>query len=212
MDPESTPGFKISAGLMGMQLVFQLGMAGLLWFYLAGARGFQPVTLFGLKRQPWVMVPAWALAWIVPGTIGVGAVTALTMPWLLKLLGQDAASPQMIVKALGETPDALTKLSVAVTVGLGAPFMEEVFFRGFLYGVAKRFTHWSYAAVGSSLFFAVVHGNVMSMIPLTLLGLLFVAAYEQTRSLLVPMVMHSIFNLFQITVMFYAPQLAQQID
>ena len=212
MDPESIGGFKISAGLMGMQLVFQLGMVGLLWFYLTGARGLKPVTLFGLKRQPLLLVPVWALGWIIPGAIAVGVVTALTMPWLLKLLGQEAVSPQMIVKALGQTPDALTKLSVAVTVGLGAPLMEELFFRGFLYGVAKRFTHWSYAALGSSLFFAVVHGNVMSLLPLTLLGLLFVAAYEQTKSLLVPMVMHSIFNLFQITVMFYAPQLAQQID
>ena len=212
MDPQSTAGFKISAGMMLMQLVFQLGMAGLLLFYLAGARGFNPVTLFGLKRQPLLMVPAWALAWILPGTHAVGFITALTMPWLLQWLGQDAATPQMIVKALGETPDPLTKLSVAVTVGLGAPFMEELFFRGFLYGVAKRFTHWTYAAVGSSLFFAVVHGNVMSLLPLTLLGLLFVAAYEQTKSLLVPMVMHAIFNLFQITVMFYAPQLAQQLD
>ena len=212
MEPENTAKFKVSGGLMLMQLVFQLGMSGMLLFYLAGARGFKPVELFGLRRQPLLMVPAWALAWIVPGTIAVGIITALTMPWLLQYLGQDAASPQMIVKALGETPDSLTKLSVAVTVGLGAPFMEELFFRGFLYGVAKRFTHWTYAALGSSLFFAVVHGNVMSLLPLTLLGLLFTAAYEQTRSLLVPMVMHSIFNLFQIAVMFYAPQLAQQLD
>lgn len=212
LDPELPSELKISAGLMWMQLVFQLGMAGLLLFYLAGARGFDPAALFGLKKQPLLMVPAWALAWIVPGTFAMGVINFLTMPWLLEWLGQSAASPQMIVKALGETPDALTKISVAVTVGLGAPLMEELVFRGFLYGVAKRFTHWSYAAVGSSLFFAVVHGNVMSLLPLTLLGLLFVAAYEQSKSLLVPMVMHAVFNLFQIAVMFYAPQLAQSLD
>lgn len=212
VDPDSIAGFRISANLMLLQLVFQLGMIGLLVFYLVGARGFNIVALFGLKRQPLPMVPLWAMVWIVPGTFAVGIINFLTMPWLLKWLGQDAASPQMIVKALGETPEALTKLSVAVTVGLGAPLMEELFFRGFLYGVAKRYTHWTYAALGSSLFFAVVHGNVMSLLPLTLLGLLFVAAYEQTRSLLVPIVMHSIFNLFQITVLFYAPQLAQQLE
>ena len=212
MDPESTAGFKISSRLMGMQLLFQMGMVGLLVFYLAGARGFRMTAIFGLRRQPLHRVPAWALAWMVPGTIGVGLITALTLPWLARWLGQDAASPQMIVKALSETPDALTKFSVAVTVGLGAPIMEELFFRGFLYGVAKRYTHWTYAALGSSLFFAVVHGNVMSLLPLTLLGLLFTAAYEQTKCLLVPMVMHSIFNLFQITVLFYAPQIAQQLE
>ena len=212
MDPESTAGFKISAKLMLLQLVFQLGLAGLLLFYLAKALGFNPVLLIGLKRQPLLLVPAWALAWIIPGFIALVTVTTLTMPWLLELLGQEAVSPQMMVKALAATPDALTKAAVAVSVGIGAPFMEELVFRGFLYGVAKRFTHWTYAALGSSLFFAVVHGNVMSLLPLTLLGLLFVAAYEQTKSLLVPMVMHAVFNLFQISVMFYAPQLAQQLE
>ncbi len=212
MEPGQMADFTISANLMLVQLVFQLGFAGLVLFYLAGARGLNVVRLFGLKQRPWFRVPAWALAWIVPGTMAVGVITALTMPWLLNWLGQDKASPQMIVKALGETPDVLTKWAVAFTVGVGAPVMEELVFRGFLYGVAKRFTHWSYAALGSSLFFGVVHGNVMSLLPLTLLGLLFVAAYERTKCLLVPMVMHSIFNLVQITVMFYAPHLAQQLE
>lgn len=212
MDPKATTEFRVTAPLMAVQLGFQLSMVGLLVFYLRGARGFRLVSLFGLNRQRWWQVPLYALGWLVPGMMVVVVVTAVTMPWVLQLLGQEAGSPQMIVKALGKIDDPMTKAVVAATVGLGAPLMEELFFRGFLYGVGKRFTHWSYAALGSSLFFAVVHGNVMSLLPLTMLGLLFVLAYEKTQNLLVPVVMHAVFNLVQISVMFYAPQLARQLE
>lgn len=212
MDPESVENFKLSAAAMGVQLIFQVGLAGLLLFYLVVARGFNLTTLFGLRRQPLLMVPVWAVAWIVPGAIILMVIINLTMPWVLRLLGQDAATPQMMITALQDHPDALTKAAVLLTVGVGAPFMEELVFRGFLYGVAKRFTHWSYAAVASAMFFAIVHGNVMSFLPLTLLGLLFTAAYERTQNLLVPMFMHGMFNICQVLLIFYVPQIAQQLD
>ncbi len=198
--------------VMATQLVFQFAFAGLLLFYLTQGRGLNPVFLFGLRRTRWPFLPLRALAWLVPGAIGIGLVSLATMPWLLRLLGQESASSQMVVEALRETTDPMTKVMVALTVGIGAPFMEELVFRGFLYSVARRFTHWSYAALGSSLLFAVIHNNAMSFIPLTLLGLLFTAAYEQSRNLLVPMVMHGMFNLFQISILFYAPHLVQRLD
>lgn len=212
MDPATVQNFKLSAGGMGVQMIFQLGLAGLLLFYLVVARGFNLTKLFGLRRQPLLMVPVWAVAWIVPGAIFMFVVVAITMPWVLRLLGQEVATPQMMVSALQEHPDALTKAAVLLTVGIGAPFMEELVFRGFLYGVAKRFTHWSYAAVAAAMFFAIVHGNVMSFLPLTLLGLLFTAAYEKSGNLLVPMVMHGIFNVCQVCLIFYVPEIAKQLD
>lgn len=207
MSPEGIPDFRISPKLMLMQLGFQLGLAGLILFYLSAARGFQPAVLFGLKRHIWWRVPLLAIMWMIPGIFAVGFLNYITMPWLLELLGQTEASSQLMVEALQKSPDDLTKLTVALTVGIGAPFMEEIVFRGFLYGVAKRFTHWSYAALGTSLFFGIVHGNAMSLLPLTLLGLLFTTAYERSKNLLVPMAMHSLFNLTQIAILFHVPQL-----
>lgn len=212
IDPEKAGEFKLSAALLMQNLVFQVAFAGLLWFYLAVVRGMKPAQVLGMKNQPPLLIPVWALAWIFPGTILVGMINLVTMPWVLKLLGQTEASPQMIVDALKVTPDSSVKLLVFLTVGFGAPLMEELIFRGFLYSVAKRFTHWSYAALSTSLFFAVVHGNVMSFLPLTLLGLLFTAAYEQTKNILVPMTMHALFNLMQVSILFYAPELAKQLE
>jgi len=212
IDPDKASGFTLSPQLMATQLALQLGLGGLLLFYLKVGRGFNLVKLFGLKRQPLFMVPLWALGWILPGTFLVGLLNLATMHWVLELLGQKEASQQLIVTALQATPDQLTKILVAVSVGIGAPFMEELIFRGFLYSVAKRFTHWSYAALVSSLFFASVHANAMSFVPLCGLGLLFTAAYEQSKNILVPMAMHGFFNLCQVALLFYAPELTQHLD
>jgi membrane protease YdiL (CAAX protease family) len=212
IDPESAKAFELSPKLMSLQLAFQLGMGGLLLFYLKTGRGFNLVRIFGLKRQPLPMVPLWALGWILPGTIAILVLTGLTLPFVLKLLGLKEASPQMIVTALQATPDALTKWLAVLSVGIGAPFMEELIFRGFLYSVARRYTHWSYAALGSSLFFGVVHANAMSLLPLTCLGLLFAAAYEQSKNLLVPMCMHGAFNLCQVALMFNLPEITKHLE
>lgn len=208
-DPEASSGFEISAERMLVQLTFQMGMAGLLIFYLQAARGFDWTQLFGLRRHPWYKVAGYSIAWIIPGVFLVGIINYLTMPWLLEFLGQEMASPQLIVDALGKSTDNATKVVVFLSVGLGAPIMEELIFRGFLYPVGKRFMHWSYAAPASALFFAAVHGNAMSLIPLTVLGLIFTAAYERSKNLMVPIAMHAIFNLFQVSILFYAPHLAQ---
>lgn len=212
LDPAKAAAFQASPEILVSQIIFQAGFVGLLGAYLTMARGLRPVQVFGLNRQPLWAVPCWALLWIIPGTVLIGVINALTLPQLLEWLGQSEASPQMMIQALQKTPDGLVKGLTYLTVAVGAPLMEELVFRGFLYGVAKRFTHWSYAALGSSLFFAVVHGNVMSFLPLTLLGLLFTAAYEQTKNLLVPAVMHACFNGFQVTVLFFFPEIVQQIE
>lgn len=212
IDPARAAAFQATPELLCGQMVFQAGFVGLLWAYLAAARGLKPGQLFGLKRQPLWAVPGWALLWIIPGMVLVGLINLITMPHLLNWLGQSEASPQMIIEALKQSPEPLVIFLTYLTVAVGAPVMEELIFRGFLYGVAKRFTHWSYAALGSSLFFAVVHGNVMSFLPLTLLGLLFTAAYEQTKNLLVPIVMHACFNGLQVSVLFFFPEILQQLE
>lgn len=211
MSPGEGDDFKLSAAVMGLQFGFQMGLGGLVLFYLGRVRGYDLRRMFGLGRQGLGVVLGWAVGWMVPGMVAVAALNWLTMPFLLRWMGQEETSPQLMVRALLETPDAVTRGMVILSVGFGAPFMEELVFRGFLYGVGKRFTHWSYAASGSALFFGVVHGNAMSLLPLVLLGLLFTAAYEHSRNLLVPMAMHSFFNLSQLALLFYAPQLAPPV-
>jgi membrane protease YdiL (CAAX protease family) len=75
------------------------------------------------------------------------------------------------------------------------PFLEELFFRGFLYAFLKRFTSTWAAIVLSAGVFAFAHVNLGSVLPLWLLGIVLATAYEHTGSLLLPMGIHGCFNL-----------------
>jgi membrane protease YdiL (CAAX protease family) len=96
---------------------------------------------------------------------------------------------------------------LAISAAVVAPLVEEIVFRGFIYGVLKRFTDGIFAAICSSLLFAIVHMHVGTMFPLAILALFFCAAYEITGCLFVPMIMHGIFNATSLTLMILFPEL-----
>jgi hypothetical protein len=57
------------------------------------------------------------------------------------------------------------------------------------------------------LLFAVVHLHIGTLMPLTLLALIFCAVYELTGSLLLPMVLHGLFNGTSLMVMLFFPDM-----
>ncbi len=79
--------------------------------------------------------------------------------------------------------------------GIVAPVAEEVFFRGILYGFLRR---WGIAValVLSTSAFAITHGLGHGF-PLTQVvgGILFAAAYEVEKNLLVPITIHCLGNM-----------------
>jgi membrane protease YdiL (CAAX protease family) len=93
-------------------------------------------------------------------------------------------------------PKSSADLSLYFLVGgILAPVTEEVFFRGILYGFLRR---WGIAValVLSTSAFALTHGLGHGF-PLTQVvgGILFAAAYEIEKNLLVPITMHCLGNL-----------------
>ncbi len=75
-----------------------------------------------------------------------------------------------------------------------APVFEEVLFRGIALPWMARRTGMPAAVVMVSLVFAAVHGYLFQMIPLFIIATAFSLAYIRTGNLLVPIVMHSVFN------------------
>ena len=59
------------------------------------------------------------------------------------------------------------------------------------------------------ILFGAIHSNHASLIPLSLLGMVFAAAYHRTGSLAVPVIMHSLFNCVSFLVLTYGPPLTQ---
>jgi membrane protease YdiL (CAAX protease family) len=117
------------------------------------------------------------------------------------LQGQETA------ESFRASDDVLAKIMLAVAAAIVAPLVEEIIFRGFIYGVLKRYTDGIFAALCSSLLFAIVHLHVGTLFPLALLALIFCAVYEYTGCLLVPMIMHGLFNATSLIVMVFFPQI-----
>ena len=75
-----------------------------------------------------------------------------------------------------------------------APVLEELLFRGVLFGgLTKIMPIWP-AILLSGLVFAVIHINAATLIPLWFLGVAFAWLYVRTGTLLAPMAVHFTFN------------------
>jgi len=101
---------------------------------------------------------------------------------------------QQAVQTLRESAGWLNRaLLGVVAVGL-APIAEEVLFRGILYPAVKQAGFRRMALWGTSVLFAVIHGNLAAFLPLLVLSVVLTLLYENTNNLLAPIVAHAIFN------------------
>ena len=75
-----------------------------------------------------------------------------------------------------------------------APIVEELIFRGVLYPAAKHFAGPNVALWGVSILFALTHANLAALLALAVLGIILTFLYETTRSLIAPIIAHSLFN------------------
>lgn len=189
------------AAEMLVNVVFLLMVCVALLFYLRQIRELDPVEVFGIRRlRPGEVV--WrAIIWLAPLVVVVTACNWLALEWL-KGYWPDLG-PQETVKLFLENPNPGARLVMAGAAVVVAPLVEETVFRGFVYGVVKRFTDPIFAAVTSSALFALAHFHLGSAVPLFVLALGFTGAYERTGSLLVPMAMHAMFNALSLGALFW---------
>lgn len=77
------------------------------------------------------------------------------------------------------------------------PIKEEILFRGLLYRFLDKKIHFWVGFIVSSLIFGVLHSG--HMISATIMGMVFVGLYKLTKSLIVPITFHILWNLYAIT-------------
>lgn len=75
-----------------------------------------------------------------------------------------------------------------------APFIEEIFFRGYLYPFIKEYSSPLFSAITISLLFGIIHMSIIHILPLAVFGFLLTYAYEKTKNIWVPITTHCIFN------------------
>lgn len=167
--------------------------------FFAGRRAGRAWTRLGLRR-----FPIWVVVLMPPGALLLQIVSSLISLALSPALG-GMKNPQDcdISQAFGAEP-LLAVLSVAVI----APVVEEIVFRGFIYGGLKPRLGVAISVLVSSALFALAHslsvgGSILLLAPsLFVAGVALALVYERSRSLVPGMVLHGSFNLLALAAIF----------
>ncbi len=113
--------------------------------------------------------------------------------------------PQNVVVSMRNAQSPLTMILMALLAVVGAPIVEELIFRGSLYRFLKFRIRRAAAALISAGAFATIHFNLTSFFPLIVLGIFLCLSYEISGNLKVPILMHAIFNLNSVILIFSLP-------
>jgi membrane protease YdiL (CAAX protease family) len=211
LDPAASPAARVSVsdGLIAVTLFFVLQLLALamlnqgrastaqttaLAFAIAGSAVYALMRLLYWRHKT-SGVPA------VLNAAGHGSRAAAVMPALRAGLAGAAVAAAFGIGylwLLRGTPwlstQALRNLQWLVPVSvLAAPVFEEFIFRGLVFGGLRRQMGALPAAISSAALFAIVH-PAQAMVPVFVVGLVTAWAYERSKSLLAPMLVHAVYN------------------
>jgi membrane protease YdiL (CAAX protease family) len=114
--------------------------------------------------------------------------------------------PQELVKLFQAGGDPLAIGLLVLFAVLLAPLVEELIFRGCIYRFFKSKTTRVSAQIISAVLFASVHANLLSFVPLVLVGILLARTYEKTGNILAPICFHAFFNGFSLLMLLIMSQ------
>jgi uncharacterized protein len=186
--------------------VFPLWLVALLqiplWLgYLAGPlivsrrKGEGPVAELGARIRAGDLVPGLALG-VAAQLVAVPLLYHLVV---LRLVDGDLSAParDLVDRAV----DPVGVVLLVLIAGIGAPLVEELFYRGFLLRALQRRMTAPQAVVVSSIVFAAVHFQALQFPALLLFGLLAGWLTVRTGRLGMAWAAHVAFNLVTITIL-----------
>ena len=169
-------------------LLVLVGAAGVLL-----ENGTTVAEQYGLKRLDAARVVRWSLLILGAVILVETPLTKITI-WMLDVMHLPHPDQESV-----ETFRHFNKPSMIAWFIFQAvilfPMIEELFFRGFLLTFLKNYTSTWFALVLSAGVFAFAHVNLGAVLPLWFLGLVLGLAYEHTGSILLPIGIHSCWNL-----------------
>jgi membrane protease YdiL (CAAX protease family) len=176
-----------------------------LWFGLFGVpylltrlRGNGMRRDLGLEVRWWPDLPLGGF-WGFVGQFGILAIVYLPMQWFTDVTQEELSEParDMADKATG----ALGVVLLVLIVGVGAPIVEEIFYRGLVQGSLVRRLGPVWGIGIASAIFGLVHFQLLQLPALALAGVLFgVLAYRSGR-LGPAIVAHVVFNMTAVVVL-----------
>jgi CAAX protease family protein len=162
----------------------------------------------GLHAQALLTNVTFGLAGYVVALPWVFAVSYLT-EWLGRRYFPNVAPPFHPLQALtAGTHDGWLRFALFAIAAIGAPFFEELFFRGALYGALRRRFGIAVGVILSAGLFASLHPQLpLGFLPIFFLGAVFALLYEWRQSLIPGMAFHAVNNgvIFLLLNVLYAP-------
>jgi len=102
----------------------------------------------------------------------------------------------LIIKiTLGNTPSNINIILLIIGTGIVGPILEEVIFRGIFLNKLKESFSNKTAIILNVITFALVHGNLVSIIYGLLMGIILVFVYEKYKNIKAPILTHIAANL-----------------
>ena len=174
-------------------MVSLLGGIPILWLtirYLA-SKGLSVGTVFGLRPLPnFAFLVKVTVVLVALSLLGELAITFIVSSFHFKTDWTDGLLEEVLWGSWWIV------LGTAVDSTLWAPVVEEVAFRGILYGTLRTKLGVAPAAMLSGAMFAVVHGyGAIGFASVLWSGIIWAVAYEKTRSLWPAILAHGINNL-----------------
>ena len=124
----------------------------------------------------------------------LGGCAALAVNILFSMIGFTGSSATY--EQVAEKQFALPIWAGIILYGIVSPLVEEIVFRGIVYNrMHRQYGKWI-AIIGSALLFGVYHGNAVQALYGFILGVLIAVMYEKYGSFAVPIILHSVANVF----------------
>jgi membrane protease YdiL (CAAX protease family) len=173
--------------LIDAAILSSLLITFLLCFLILRSRN--PVDLFGLRGIAWRRNLQGACYGLVASLPAIYFIHTLSF----YLMGAQA-QPQPLLQFLAEHADLRDRLLLIFSAVIIAPISEELIFRGYIFGVLRRYAGRWWAMVISALVFAAIHAHIPSLAGLFVLAVALTLVYEGVGSLWAPILMHALFN------------------
>jgi membrane protease YdiL (CAAX protease family) len=176
------------AGLLIAALYLHLNKAGRFSALAAAPEVFRPEP----TRYP-------VVAGVTVFLISIPVINGIGFFWktLVEALGFSAAEQDM-VGLFRDCDDPERWLFMVALATVIAPLTEELVFRAGLFRFLRSRLPRGLALIIPAVVFALLHGNLVAVVPLCALGAFFAIAYEQTGRISVPIIAHALFNLHTI--------------
>lgn len=203
--PGSSDGPAELTSWLAVAAVLLLQVPMLAVFY--GSRRFYP-DLYGSKlsehKLPLFQAAKNAFIYFI---MLLPVVWLVTLVWSNLLLHLEnigliqSVEPQPIVTLFTDGRDPVAIGFLVIMAVVLAPVVEEIIFRGCVYRFLKSQTSLIAAQIISSALFALLHTNLLSFVPLMVVGILLARIYEKSGNLGVAIWFHAFFNGFSLSML-----------